>query len=112
VRREIDREVARLMPDLDGCMPEGNDARIQVEMIFEGRDGALREITPRNISEHDSYPPYTAECLEGVLQGVGAAPFSASSYRYHLTLEWSGGRLRTPPLWDRYDLARDPREDQ
>lgn len=110
VRREIDREIARLMPDLDGCLPEGNNARIQVEMIFEGRDGRLRELTPRNISEHDAYPPYTSECLEGVLQGVGTAPFSAASYRYHLTLEWSDGRLQTPPIWERYDLARDPRE--
>lgn len=103
-RREIDREVARLMPDLDGCMPEGDDARIQIEIVFEGRHGAIREVIPRNVSLHDSYPTTTPECLEGVLHGVGAAPFRAPSYRYHLTLEWSEGRLQPPPLWERYDL--------
>lgn len=109
VRREVDREVARLLPDLDGCLPEGSEARIQVEMIFEGHNGGAREITSRNISYDQGYPASTPECLEGVLRGVGTAPFSAPSYRYHLTLEWSDGRLQPPPLWERYDLARDPR---
>lgn len=109
VRREIDVELARLMPDLDGCLPEGDHARIQVDLIFEGRDGAIREISHFNVSESDSYPMSTPECLTSVLQGVGTAPFRAPSYRYSVTLEWTDEGLERPALWDRYDLAADPR---
>lgn len=109
-RREIDVEMARLLPDLDGCLPEGRSARIQLEMTFEGRDGAPREITTINVSERDSYPMSTVECLRSVASIVSVPPFRTPRYRYHLTLEWSDGRLQTPPLWERHGLVRDPRE--
>lgn len=109
-RREMDVEVARLMPDLDGCLPDGDSARIQVEMVLEGATGAPREITTFNVSEHDSYPMSTPACLESVLSGVSTAPFRAPSYRYQVTLDWSDGRLQPPRLWERYGLTRDPRE--
>ncbi|MEC7521600.1 MAG: hypothetical protein VYE22_17095 [Myxococcota bacterium] len=100
-RVEVDEEVEARWSTLDACLPEGDSARIQAQVVFEGRNGAARAVELLNVSEHDGYSMLTHDCLRDALRALSVPPFRARSYRYGLTLEWSGEGLRRPPIWDR-----------
>lgn len=101
-RAEVDAEVEARVATLDGCLPEGRSARIQAQVLFEGRDGGAREVELWNVSEHDRYPMQTVDCLRDALLSVRVPPFRSPTYRYQLTLEWAGEGLVRPPIWDRH----------
>lgn len=104
-RVEIDTEVEARMPTLDGCLPEGRHARIQAQLLFQGLDGAVHDVELWNVSEHDGYPAQTVDCLRDAFSSLRVPPFRSATYRYQLTLEWTGEGLARPPIWDRH--ARD-----
>ncbi len=102
-RREVDVELYRLMSELDGCLSEGDSADVTVEALFEGRNGALREVSVRNNSEH-SGSAVNFGCIEQTFEAVGVPPFRAGSFMYQLTLRWTDGHLQVPQIWQRYGV--------
>lgn len=96
-RREIDGELLRLHGEMQGCAPSGFTGRVQADVTFAGRTGAITDIRVVNQGA-TTLDPGMVTCIHQTFQRIGTSPFRAPSYLYRDTLEWRRGTLLPEPL--------------